>query len=78
MANNFWERSYQHTVYGDNSGVNNLVDKAMIKAIVNKNGATVFSKYFNSEIEAAVAYNEAAAKYFGEFAKLNNIQNGGC
>ncbi len=27
--------------------------------------------YFASEIQAAHAYNEAATKYFGEFAKLN-------
>lgn len=29
---------------------------------------------FNSEIEAAKAYNEAAIKYFGEFAWLNDIE----
>jgi hypothetical protein len=29
--------------------------------------------YFSSEIEAAKAYNEAATKYFGAFAQLNDI-----
>ena len=30
--------------------------------------------YYDSEIEAAIAYNNAAKKYHGEFARLNIIQ----
>lgn len=30
--------------------------------------------YFNTKQEAAIAYNETAKQYHGEFAKLNNIK----
>jgi hypothetical protein len=30
--------------------------------------------YYDDEIEAALAYNRAALKYFGKFAKLNQIE----
>jgi hypothetical protein len=33
----------------------------------------IFLGRFNSEEDAAKAWNEAAIKYFGEFAKLNNV-----
>jgi hypothetical protein len=32
--------------------------------------------YFKNKICAACAYNNAASKYFGEFARLNEVNNG--
>lgn len=36
-------------------------------------GQRVYLGYFSSEKEAALVYNAAALKYFGEFARLNTI-----
>jgi len=42
-------------------------------AYIRLNSRKIHLGYFNSKIEAAYAYNYAALKYFGKFAKLNNI-----
>ena len=39
---------------------------------------TIHLGYFHSQEEAAIAYNEAAVKYFGEFAYLNVIPHKYC
>lgn len=43
------------------------------RATITLNGTTKSLGYFKTEIEAAMAYNEAAAKHFGAFAILNEI-----
>jgi len=49
----------------------------MWRAMIGVNKKNLHLGYFANEIDAARAYNEAAIKYYGEFAYLNPIE-GGC
>jgi hypothetical protein len=57
-------------------GVSFSTQASKWKAGVMVNGKQVHLGYFVSEKEAAKSYNIAALKYFGEFAKLNNLTDG--
>lgn len=45
----------------------------LYRARLKVNGKDIFLKYFRTAKEAAKAYNEAAIKYHGEFARLNKL-----
>jgi len=47
------------------------------RVYIYKNKHQILLGYFNNKIEAAKAYNEAAKKYHGEFARLNRISQRG-
>jgi hypothetical protein len=44
-------------------------------ARIQVNGNDISLGYFTNKKDAAKAYNKAALKYFGEFARLNNYDN---
>lgn len=48
------------------------------QACIKVNGRSIFLGYFKNEVDAARAYNEAAAEYFGEFANLNDMEEKQC
>jgi len=43
------------------------------QAQITRDKKQIYLGYFNNKIEAGIAYNNAAIKYFGQFARLNEI-----
>ena|SRR5258707_3893942 len=48
-------------------------DSKKYKVMIGFNGKLIHIGVFESEMDGAKAYNEAALKYFGEFASLNEL-----
>lgn len=45
----------------------------MWQAFIGLNNKRIFLGSFEDEVEAAIAYNNAAIKYFGEYARINDV-----
>jgi hypothetical protein len=43
------------------------------QATITQNYTTIHLGFYDDKVDAALAYNQAALKYFGEFARLNEI-----
>lgn len=44
------------------------------RAVIRHNGVAIHDGPFDREVDAALAYNRLAIHYFGDFARLNNIE----
>jgi hypothetical protein len=51
-----------------------LKKSGVLEVRIMVNGKQLWLGSYRDKIKAAIAYNEAAVKYHGEFASLNNIE----
>ncbi len=79
-AQNMWNRNANRNKFKvEKHGFKGIVKNkkpGLIKkwrAGIQVNGARYCSRYYKTRKEAALAYNELAKKYHGEFARLNDV-----
>ena len=73
------EQGRNKTAHGSSAflGVSWIASRRKFQARITVNGRQPHLGYFNSEVDAAHAYNAAASKAYGAFANLNNFQQTG-
>jgi hypothetical protein len=59
--------------YDKYRGVYKVKESRKFMAQIGPSDKSIILGYYNTEVEAAKAYNEAALKYYGSFAKFNII-----
>lgn len=72
-STNGMNRTKQSNNTSGYKGVTWKIDKLKWKAYIFHNNHQIHLGYFNEINKAALAYNEAAIKHFGEFAVLNEV-----
>ena len=68
---NNWNQEKHMNAASTYKGV--FADKKKWRAQIQRDGTSYRLGSYDNEIHAALAYNEAAKKYFGEFATLNDV-----
>lgn len=68
---NMGNRKKQKGTSSKYKGVHFVKNRLRWQAYIKIHGKTTHLGYFDSEVDAALAYDVAARKYFGEFAALN-------
>lgn len=71
QSQNQWNKSKYKSKKGLYKGV--YKDGNLFKALVTVEGKQINIGWFKTELEAAIAFNEAAKQYYGEFAYLNKL-----
>lgn len=72
-AQNGMNRTKQVNNKSGYKGVSFRPDRNKFRATIYQNKKQTHLGYFDSVIDAAKAYNKAARKHFGEFARLNEV-----
>ena len=71
LSQNQWNRKKIKITSSKYKGVTKRSKKWEVCIKINKK--SIYLGLFNSEIDAAIAYNEKAIELFGEYAKLNEV-----
>jgi len=75
---NMWNRGSQIGSSSKYKGVSLFRPRGYYKATIMKDGLIRHLGYFWDEEEAAITYNRAAKELFGEFARLNQVEDREC
>lgn len=73
LSQNQMNRNINKNSRSGYKGVSWKSNKKLWRAVIKLNRKSIHLGYFDDKEEAAKAYNNAAIKYFGEFAKLNTL-----
>jgi len=72
LSENLWNRGKSKNNTSGYKGVSFFKSAGKFKARISRNGRRYFLGHFDNAVDAARAYDRAAVRMHGEFARLNN------